>query len=108
MGKWTLVTTMVSRDGTRGHRIFRNEDAGRLAIADNSGSTPDSTEDGVLWIESIGLGDSYIEFRLSGARQTHDDLTEANAYSIARTARAFSLKLEGTSYIGKLVAKDVL
>jgi hypothetical protein len=55
-----------------GHRIFR-EDRGpfaapetcRWAIADNSGSRPDTTDDGVLWLDfdrpiSVGLGEHFI------------------------------------------------
>ncbi len=53
----------------RGHRIFR-EDRGpfaapetcRWAIADNSGSRPDTTDDGILWLDlarpmEVSLGD---------------------------------------------------
>jgi hypothetical protein len=32
-----------------GHRVFTAED-GRLAIADNSGRLPETTEDGILWL----------------------------------------------------------
>lgn len=32
------------------HRIFWDRHSLRLAIADNSGETPDLTDDGVLWI----------------------------------------------------------
>lgn len=43
--KWTLLHTLASE-----HRIFRDENTGQLAIADNSGTYPDRTEDGVLWL----------------------------------------------------------
>lgn len=34
-----------------GHKYFRDEITGRIAVADDSGSTPDRTEDGVLWLD---------------------------------------------------------
>lgn len=33
-----------------GHRIFVDENTGRMAVADDSGRVPDQTEDGVLWL----------------------------------------------------------
>jgi hypothetical protein len=33
------------------HRLFTTGDASRVAIADNSGRTPDDTDDGVLWLD---------------------------------------------------------
>lgn len=33
------------------HRYFRDVDSGAVAIADNSGQTPDDTDDGPLWID---------------------------------------------------------
>lgn len=37
-----------------GHRIFRTS-GGRFAIADDSGRTPDQTDDGVLYVETRGV-----------------------------------------------------
>lgn len=34
-----------------GHRYFLDVDRREVAIADNSGKTPDTTEDGVLWLD---------------------------------------------------------
>lgn len=34
-----------------GLKIFRDGPTGRLALADQSGYTPDQTDDGVLWID---------------------------------------------------------
>jgi len=34
-----------------GHKYFRDEITGMIAVADDSGSTPDQTEDGVLWLD---------------------------------------------------------
>ena len=44
--EWTLYKWLPS-----GHRMFRTPDDPRLAIADRSGPTPDTTEDGVLWLD---------------------------------------------------------
>ena len=50
-----------------GHRYFREYldgmETGRIAVADNSGSTPPQTEDGVLYLDTnkdleLGLGSS--------------------------------------------------
>jgi len=48
--KWKLMTRLEKS----GHRIFtqlNSQDASQCALADNSGSTPDTTEDGVLWLD---------------------------------------------------------
>ena len=34
-----------------GHRIFQARYTDRWAIADDSGSTPDQTDDGILWLD---------------------------------------------------------
>jgi hypothetical protein len=34
-----------------GHKYFRDEVTKMIALADDSGSTPDRTEDGVLWLD---------------------------------------------------------
>lgn len=45
---WTLVLKIPN-----GHRYFRAGTAedGRIAVADNSGRTPDKTDDGILWLD---------------------------------------------------------
>lgn len=43
--QWTFVTKLKSE-----HRIFRNQN-GKLAIADNSGSNPSTTDDRELFID---------------------------------------------------------
>lgn len=42
---WKLVLTVPN-----GHRYFSSKD-GRIAVADDSGETPDVTDDGVCWID---------------------------------------------------------
>lgn len=43
--KWELLLKCH-----RGHRYFRAPD-GRIAVADDSGATPDRCDDGVLWVD---------------------------------------------------------
>lgn len=43
---WTLLETLPS-----GHRLFSCLGTTRIAIADESGSTPSRTDDGVLWLD---------------------------------------------------------
>lgn len=60
---WTYLVKPTSD----GHRYFRSDD-GRIALADNSGSNPDHTDDGPLYLDvsrerrvRLCLGKSYIE-----------------------------------------------
>lgn len=43
---WSIIQRLAS-----GHRIFRDEVTQRIAIADKSGSRPDSCDDGVMWLK---------------------------------------------------------
>ena len=45
-----------------GHKFFTHVPSGRIGVADNSGRTPDQTEDGILWLNKnrpvqVGLED---------------------------------------------------
>jgi hypothetical protein len=44
--KWGIVTILPD-----GHRIFPDRHSERVAIADNSGLTPQNTDDGILWLD---------------------------------------------------------
>lgn len=44
---WKLIT----RCGGRGHKFYRHVPTDKVAVADNSGSTPDRTDDGILWLD---------------------------------------------------------
>lgn len=44
--KWTKLFSMRG-----GHKYFRDEFTGKIGVADNSGPTPDRTDDGVLWLD---------------------------------------------------------
>lgn len=50
MTTWKLLTKRPAQDE---HRLFI-DDRGRLSIADNSGSSPDTTDDGPLIIQPTG------------------------------------------------------
>lgn len=46
------IWVFVERLGKGGHRLFRQREAPEFyAIADNSGTNPDATDDGVLWLD---------------------------------------------------------
>jgi hypothetical protein len=45
--RWTLL-----RSVNGGHRFFQCTQTLKIALADSSGSTPDKTEDGILWLDS--------------------------------------------------------
>lgn len=44
--QWTKIFSVRG-----GHKYFRDELTKMIALADDSGSTPDRTEDGVLWLD---------------------------------------------------------
>jgi hypothetical protein len=46
MARWNLIDTLPGV-----HRVFTRPDSSSVYIADNSGQTPDQTEDGVLWLD---------------------------------------------------------
>lgn len=39
-------------DIRNGHRFFRDQITGRVAVADRSGTLPQNTDDGVLWLDT--------------------------------------------------------
>lgn len=50
MVKWTKWKEALAVP--RGHRYFWHVPDGKIAVADDSGSTPDKTNDGVLWLDT--------------------------------------------------------
>lgn len=48
VAEWELLFRPQGMDG--GHKVFRHRD-GRIAIADWSGTRPDQTDNGVLWVD---------------------------------------------------------
>lgn len=51
--RFRLIKRLGQKDG---HRIFFDEVTSQLAIADNSGDTPDKTDDGVLFVDVDRIG----------------------------------------------------
>lgn len=52
--KWTLLWRDSQRDERGrfyGHSFYRDEVSGRVSVKDMSGDLPDTTDDGVLWID---------------------------------------------------------
>ena len=82
MYKWTLLFKTVD-----GHKYFKDENTGKIAVADDSGHFPDSTDDGVLWLntwEPMHLGNKgYVSIGNTdrqGLRSHHmADMNEALA-----------------------------
>lgn len=35
------------------HKFYKHLPTGKIAVADNSGTTPDRTEDGILWLDRL-------------------------------------------------------
>jgi len=53
---WTRFNLV--RHFRRGHKFFTDgEHRGELAVADQSGDYPDKTDDGVLWLSRVQVGD---------------------------------------------------
>lgn len=53
--KWGNAVTyawLLSLKVSRGHRYFTDAETKRVAVADDSGRTPDQTDDGVLWLDT--------------------------------------------------------
>jgi hypothetical protein len=49
----------------RGHKFFKHVPSGRVAVADYSGTTPDRTEDGILWLDRdrpVNVGAEGVTF----------------------------------------------
>lgn len=44
--KWTLAFEVKG-----GHRYFRDEETGKIGVADDSGENPELTDDGLLWLD---------------------------------------------------------
>jgi hypothetical protein len=112
---WKLVATFRDHGGSRGHRIFQavgltDYGQGQLkqagyphgfAIADNSGGTPELTDDGVLWLDEskpIKVDATHVTFPLvdgRGATSITCDVTTPHAVELLSGFRAaFGLKVE--------------
>lgn len=114
MPTWYHIATFKDESGARGHRLFRKLSApGRIYLADNSGSTPDQTDDGEMWLDfasPVTLSKDYIGIPLvkGGATgyRTRDDVTKGNLEIVA------NILVEGGSvkasdFVGELLANHI-
>lgn len=77
-----------------GHTYWQDTKAGMIAISDDSGPTPDTTEDGTLWLDTTrpivasGTG-FYIPLLVpkSSAARTRDDRTQTSTCASPQEAR---------------------
>lgn len=83
--RFRLVETLPG-----GHRLFHDAHRpGMLAIADSSGSTPDRTDDGVLWINTtapiqVGArGNVLVALVEPDGTATHTIVTAADAFVLS-------------------------
>ena len=98
-GRWDQVIKLERG----GHRLFHSPTDGRWAIADNSGRTPETTDDGILWVvlgqdlvidqKSKGvMVDVYAEDR--GNRLMRTVVGWDGAIKLAETLRSISVTLK--------------
>jgi hypothetical protein len=113
---WKLLVTLRSDDGSRGHRFFvREPGADECYVADNSGMTPEHTDDGALRLDptrDIICEGSMFRFPLTknGAGDgywTSDCANEKNAAGVAFIVARFNMAVVGADYLGTLVRTDV-
>lgn len=72
LGEGTMNWKFLGKPTSGGHKYFRDQDSGRLALADNSGRLPEYTDDGILWVDTsrpveVSLGKNgrlYVEVPL--------------------------------------------
>lgn len=82
----------------RGHKFFRDTFSGGIAIADDSGATPDQTDDGVLRLDQnravrVRSGDSFFALPLRD-RHGNETATIASAGEAADVCSRFNMRLE--------------
>ena len=100
--QWTLVL-----DIPRSHRYFREAHTDQVGVADRSGSTPDRTDDGVLWLDRshpIVIGDR--EWRATIPLIYPDGTTSRTGDTVdgaLRVARMFAMRLEPAEGAGEAV-----
>lgn len=72
-----------------GHRLFYTGDLSKVAIADESGATPENTDDGVLWLDfarPLMLGDDVTAIPVrSDARESRTPTDSTTIVLLAET-----------------------
>jgi len=98
---WTLTLDLPG-----GHRYFTNP-TGHIAVADDSGRTPDSTEDGVLWLDqtrpvccSLESGTVPVIVMNGGRRSC----VMENPVGALRVAQTFGLRFEPEGKLAEFLA----
>lgn len=90
-----------------GHQFFREENTDLIAIADDSGSTPDQTDDGILYLDNsrpIQVGEhGFLVPLCYKGKQT---CTPASATEVKMICEYFGLTLsvDGLEFVRKDVA----
>lgn len=80
----------------RGHKFFRDAITGMVALADDSGSTPDRTEDGVLWLDyqrCVTISDHGISIPLLQESRSGGPVTQSATPASVKEAIEVCTKL---------------
>jgi hypothetical protein len=88
-----------------GHRYWRDNQTNLVAISDESGSTPDRTDDGVLWLDTdraIQASGSSFLIPIIVERSGRKCATPCNAIEARMVCEAFEMKLLVDGAIFKL------
>jgi hypothetical protein len=90
----------------RGHQFFREENTGLVAIADDSGNTPDQTDDGILYLdESRPIEANRHGFLVPLCYRGKRSHTPASATEVKLICESFGLTLsvDGLEFVRKNV-----
>jgi hypothetical protein len=104
--KWKLVLKVPN-----GHRYFEEVGTGRIAMADNSGGTPDLTDDGILYLDTsrpVAFGqDAQIPLLTptGDKRSTVDPLD--GGLAVVRHFDMAAKPSDPDSYVGRLTADAI-
>lgn len=90
----------------KGHRLFADSGSGRLAIADDSGRYPDTTDDGTLWVDTgrdMTIDDGHLILPLIVDR-TGEGSATLIGYGLAAcitklTAMRITMTIDGEEYV---------
>jgi hypothetical protein len=103
--KWELCFT----DGSNGHSLWFDQLGIRYSIKDQSGDTPDTTDDGVCW---LGKGEAYVHTNPYGqkllvsftvkTREIHDQQCSCDFNFGIRVAKKIGMKIVLSETLKKL------
>jgi hypothetical protein len=93
---WTPIATLPG-----GHRLFTRPGSDAVAVADNSGATPDQTEDGILYLDLTAplLVDEHCSAPVIGGAdtRTHVAITFADVLYLSDAYR-WTIETRGRWY----------